>query len=159
MRAFTLPELLIAMIISALIISMSYWSYLNMQSYFGSQRRKFDKLSSWLVFKKQFNQDLLNSSSLYLTKDELELKVSNQSKIRYSFVGSKVLRKKDSSLVDTVFSSEKVSFSWLVRPCSYSKIDSSLYINIIYEEDVNSTTIYFVKPLWYGINIGRADHL
>jgi len=84
-KAFTLIEVLITMIISSIVIAFALWSYNNILSYLHRYKQNEAQNQETVLFLGLFNTDFNQANTIKYDRDELVLEYINQSPIYYDF--------------------------------------------------------------------------
>jgi len=90
-RAFTLMELLIGMIISSILITFCYSSYTIIYKQFLTYKKIKNELTETIQLNSVLNNDFANSKSMYFNKNSLYMNRSI-SPLEYSFSENYILR-------------------------------------------------------------------
>jgi prepilin-type N-terminal cleavage/methylation domain-containing protein len=91
-KAFTLMEVTVAMLISAICITVCYTAYSIIANYYSSFQLKNQAADHVLSLKQVMEIDFLKSNCLLKTEDGIEL-LQDSTAIQYTFTNSTVLRK------------------------------------------------------------------
>ena len=99
-KAFTLMELLIGMIISSILIAFSYSAYSIIYNQYLTYRNIKKEVSQTMEFNAVFNTDFQNSEFVTFDGNNLTLVRSNSSSLEYIFQEKFIIRK-DNEVKDT----------------------------------------------------------
>lgn len=102
LKAFTLTELLVAMVVSAIVIAVAYQIYSIASMQFGEYKKVNDKISNEVVLKGLLNMDFFTSTAV-LQRSENSIEIHKQDTlIEYAWNEFFVLRTKN-NMRDTFF--------------------------------------------------------
>jgi prepilin-type N-terminal cleavage/methylation domain-containing protein len=93
-KSFTLPELLIVMIITAIVIGMAFSVLRLVQKQIHTIERNFDKTSTLALFEQRLWQDFNELNTIQVHKETLLL-TSEMDTVMYSFQDAYILRNTD----------------------------------------------------------------
>lgn len=91
-RAFTIMEITIALLLSTILIMMCYEFFSIIQREVAAQKRNSDDRLQELMFRKYIETDFYNAKGIYLTDSGIVIK-SDTMEIKYVFQDSLILRK------------------------------------------------------------------
>ncbi len=101
LRAFTLMELLVGMIISSIVISFGYAAYTLIYKQFISYRHTKEKVMELAQFDQVLSNDLLRAEVVYFHENALQFFQKNAIRtLQYNFYDDLILRK-ENELTDT----------------------------------------------------------
>lgn len=121
LKAFTLMELLIGMIVSAIVISFCYLSYAMIYKQFVSYRTVKQELVEALEFHSVLNRDFVDAQKATFRETELTLISYKNRNVIYNFEAEFVLRK-TGEVVDTFFlEPTNISTDFLMTENNFSK--------------------------------------
>lgn len=98
LKAFTVIEMLVVMLISTIAIGIAYASYRIVQGQFQTYKKSSSEISDYLVLDKLITKDFLESDKVFRTSSGFEMIFSDK-KIAYEEYEGNLLRK--SIVVDT----------------------------------------------------------
>ena len=90
-KAYTLMEVTVAMLLSAITIAICYTAYTTIKGYFFSFKQRTNEAEELLYFKHVMERDLQKSNYVFYIKDGIELLVDSSS-VKYIFNDSSTLR-------------------------------------------------------------------
>lgn len=99
-RAFTLLELLIGMIISSIVIGFCYMSYSIIYNQYMSYKILKLEIVETIQFNSILNADFISAETILFNENILILNSTNRSQLQYDFKDSHILRK-DGEVTDT----------------------------------------------------------
>lgn len=143
LKAFTLIELLIGMILSAIIISFAYSCYSILAKEFLSYKDVKKQINETITLNSILNNDFVNSEFIYYKDDVLTIEKKG-SKQEYSFLENTILRT-DGEVTDTFhFSASKINIGYLKESDHSAQIlvnDFSFVAKVLDENE----SFYFTK--------------
>lgn len=99
-RAFTLLELLIGMIISSIVIGFCYMSYSIIYKQYMSYKILKLEIVETIQFNSILNADFISAETILFDENILILNSTNRSQLQYDFNDNNILRK-DGEVTDT----------------------------------------------------------
>lgn len=100
LRAFTLMELLVGMIISSIVIGFCYMSYSIIYKQYKSYKILKLEIVETIQLNSILNTDFINAETVLFDNDKLILNSANRSQLQYDFNDNYILRK-DGEVTDT----------------------------------------------------------
>jgi prepilin-type N-terminal cleavage/methylation domain-containing protein len=98
--AFTIMEMLVAMVISGIIIGSGAFLYLNFNRYVTSAIQKSETENAVMLFCRAFEDDMQGASAIEQISDELSMKSEKKGLITYFFSDDYIVRQQE-EIVDT----------------------------------------------------------
>jgi len=99
-KAYTIMEVTVAMLLSAICISICYTAYAIISNYYASFQKKNETTAIFLSLKQVLERDFLNSSTVLKIENGIELDLDS-TKIDYLFTEKAILRKLNTLHTDT----------------------------------------------------------
>lgn len=94
-KAFTVVELLVAMIISGIAISLAAGLYLNIEKLFNDQLAQYDETDNVLLFRSFILNDFENAQTIFSDVEGIEIISDKNQMINYNFEGNCITRVKE----------------------------------------------------------------
>ena len=99
-KAYTLMEVTVAMLLSAITIAICYAVYTIMTGYFSSFKDKTNEAEELLYFKHVMERDIQRSNHLLYNENSIEM-LGDSTSINYIFTDSSILRNLNTQRTDT----------------------------------------------------------
>lgn len=110
-KAYTLLEVTIAMLLSAICIAICYSAYDIVGKYYASFQQKNQTADVVLSLRHVMQRDFLKSNTVLKSEEGVELQLDDSSKIYYIFNSDAILRKMNEAHTDTFkLKSNEVNF-------------------------------------------------
>lgn len=101
LKAFTLLELLIGMIISSLVVGFSYWAYFVIYSQYMNYKLVKEQINAEITFQTVILNDVTGAQAIFSDADnEITLQNDSVAEINYRFTVKFILRKQN-EIIDT----------------------------------------------------------
>jgi len=116
-KSFTLSELLIVMIITAIVVGMAFSVLRLVQKQINTIRKNFDKTTALALFEQRMWQDFNSSSTIQYDSQQVLLQSANDT-ILYRFYDDYTLRNKDTThlrlaVLDAFLAGEKIKNGYI----------------------------------------------
>ncbi len=144
LKAFTLVELLVAMIITGIVVGITYQVYIMANRQFNSYKSGNEKLSQIIVFKGLLHTDFFQSSSVSKSLEKGIEVVYSDKKILYEW-NDKYLLRNDNGLRDTFFiniRSSEMKFHNFIQMKTNGLLDELV---LVFEETGSEHSFCFFK--------------
>ena len=140
LKAFTLTELLVGMIISAIVIAFGYEAYAMIYKQYLSFKGVKKELVNTVQLNSTMNTDFINATVVHFHDNKLMLDYEARKSIQYEFEDSLVLRT-DGEVTDTF---KLAAFNIVAQPAIYNSEEQATIINgIFYDAKILGETEHF----------------
>jgi len=154
LKAFTLVEMIVTMILSAITILAALWIFAIISNSWTKRNKNYLIMSEWLQFESTFKRDVRGSDFLNVQDNTLMLKELNR-KIKYTILGNSIIREMN-NVPDTIFHGTSiVEFVQRSSVIPFSPLDSMICLEVSTQNGPNKLHFFFVKPLW-AFNLDRS---
>lgn len=147
LKAFTLLELLVAMAITGLVISIAGLVYNMLDKQFHSYRGMNEEISSVLAFNNRLVSDFTDASAIEKNEEGILVKRNNKAQVQYTFKEKNVLRIEPDRTDTFHLMPENVEFYFQHEVKEEGLIDELRFEAVILEE---REAFHFTKQ--YGIS-------
>jgi prepilin-type N-terminal cleavage/methylation domain-containing protein len=113
-KAFTVIELIVAMLIGSIVISIVYYTLALMQKHLIQTQETRSLTSDYLLLNKTLQRDI--DEAKFITKvseRELLFSFENKYSVAYSFLDNDILRNHSSNIDSFHIATERLSLNWL----------------------------------------------
>lgn len=150
-KAFTLLELLIAMIISSIVIAFGYEVYSIMYKQFLSYKKAKTEIVNTMQFNTVLTNDFYNSEEITFNENTIAVFRKNNEPLHYTFNDNYILRTRN-EIMDTfkitatniqekfVFKNEQMQ-STLINELSFDALQSGEIQHFLFEKNYSAATL------------------
>lgn len=147
LKAFTLTELLVGMIISAIVIAFGYEAYTMIYRQYLSFKGIKKELVSTVQLNSTMNTDFINASLVHFHDNKLILDFQERKSVQFEFGDSLVLRT-DREITDTF---KLAAFNIVVQPAiSNSEEQTTIISGVSYDAKILGETEHFILTKNYS---------
>lgn len=149
-KAFTLMELLVAMLISSIVISISYISYDIIYKQYFSYKENNQSITQTALINSLINRDIFEAEFMQANDKEIVLTYRNKSALYYIFDTPYLIRKTETSKDTFELDIENIHFKFQgeERQMKYSLIDE-----FYFEAPFLEKKEYFRYKKLYGADV------